>query len=666
MRATQNQQTRIMSENTEKKAGGSDGEEHADLVYVHEDILESAAKEAISEQAVDDGAYDKILANTPDIVRDLMKDVLAEKYANDLEEDDGDVVAALEPSAGGSGLGGGSALSRSMSQPIINDVAYPSTPTASHINVPGGFRRDFVIENGEDEPPTHAYTSLLQTILRGNSSVLYAWVEDGLASDDDSDDEDDMEEQQRYNMVFSSYTRNGLLRRGSDFANDDSVLASNGKTYFTLFKCFVATGVLFIPSGFRNAGLFAGTITIACVGLLSYYGMILLLKTRAFIEAGQPLDATPSTPLLSAEASQAVSQVLFPSKPVIINTFSQLGGKTIGRTGRRVVELSILFSQVGFCCVYISFIGNSLNDLYGHATKHADVVLDETNTTKPFPLWGYMALTIPIITPLTFIRHLKYFSIPNLIANFLVMTSLLYIMIQAIVVIGKHGVATNWDCSSDTVHTACLWINTSTFAMFLGSSVYVFEGITMVIPIQNSMKNKADLPGMLKAVTGSVTLLFCLFGGLSFYAYGQDTKPIIVDNLPMGGKAPVTYMYVLVALFMFPLMIFPAAQIIEKRFFLKMRRSGYKWQKNFIRTCLVIFCVGVSILAGPKVDKLVSIIGGLFCVPLAMIYPPIFFLKSGAAQDFWTEILPATCLMVMGISASCLSSYTAITHFNSD
>lgn len=119
-------------------------------------------------------------------------------------------------------------------------------------------------------------------------------------------------------------------------------------------------------------------------------------------------------------------------------------------------------------------------------------------------------------------------------------------------------------------------------------------------------------------------------------------------------------MFIVVAIFMFPLMLFPAAAIVEKYMFTKRRRSGKKWQKNTLRTFLVVLCGAVAVLSGNEINSMVAVIGGLFCVPLALVYPPLFYLRSGRAKSLTTQIIPAAINLICGILAALLSSGSAI------
>ena len=131
-------------------------------------------------------------------------------------------------------------------------------------------------------------------------------------------------------------------------------------------------------------------------------------------------------------------------------------------------------------------------------------------------------------------------------------------------------------------------------------------------------------------------------------------------NQPSSFRLVLSSMFIVVAIFMFPLMIFPAANILEKYLFEKQRRSGRKWAKNGLRTLLVVACATVAVLAGNSLDSLVAVIGGLFCVPLALVYPALFFLQSGCAKSFCRDVVPALFTLTFGILSSVLSAGSAI------
>lgn len=77
----------------------------------------------------------------------------------------------------------------------------------------------------------------------------------------------------------------------------------------------------------------------------------------------------------------------------------------------------------------------------------------------------------------------------------------------------------------------------------------------------------------------------------------------------------------------------------------------------------------MAILGGEQLDHMVSVIGGLCCTPLALVFPPLLHLYSGALDEttatFTTtgnKIYKAldVLLATFGISMGLLATYFAI------
>ena len=432
-------------------------------------------------------AYDNFVSNTADTVRDVAVEVAkaaVQEKITEASDSDGDYGS----------------LVRTASVPgIAHDPLYSDIPRPSNMAMPGGFRRNFV-SNGLQEEESDALdgesvrvdgvsavrkeVSMVRALLREHSTLLYSWVE-GIEYEED----DDLETPTR--LVF----RRALSTR-EEAASVDEHLVGDTRTKITLFKCYVATGILFLPSGFKGAGLAAAFVTVVVVSVLSVYSVCLLLRTKAFVEANG-MDSASSS-LLRSKSN--------------VTTLSALGERSMGKAGKYLVEFSTFFSQFGFCCVYFSFAGRTINSAFGLS----------------IPLRDFVIGAALFITPLTYIRHLAYFSIPNLIGTLFVVVGLLMITVNALVVIfARPDRDVDWSCRGDS-SSACLGINTETFLAFFGTCVYIFEGTTMVLPIQQSMKHPEHLSGISVKILSSIALMFCTFGGLNFYAFGQDTATIIL------------------------------------------------------------------------------------------------------------------------------------------
>ena len=73
--------------------------------------------------------------------------------------------------------------------------------------------------------------------------------------------------------------------------------------------------------------------------------------------------------------------------------------------------------------------------------------------------------------------------------------------------------------------------------MFFGTAVYAFEGIGVVLPIENQMRYPKDMGGPNGVLNTSMTLVVALYLAMGFYGYlkfGEDIEASITLNLPPG------------------------------------------------------------------------------------------------------------------------------------
>jgi len=71
--------------------------------------------------------------------------------------------------------------------------------------------------------------------------------------------------------------------------------------------------------------------------------------------------------------------------------------------------------------------------------------------------------------------------------------------------------------------------------LFFGAAIFAFEGITVVLPLENSMKNPGHFPKVLKFGMTIVTMLFFTMGVFGYIAIGDAVEPSITLNLPNTG-----------------------------------------------------------------------------------------------------------------------------------
>lgn len=91
--------------------------------------------------------------------------------------------------------------------------------------------------------------------------------------------------------------------------------------------------------------------------------------------------------------------------------------------------------------------------------------------------------TVPLLAPMVWVRKLKHYAVTNIIADILIVAPLMYIMSYEADMMRERGLGPKVE--------AFRW---ATCLPFFGTTVYSMEGISMIIPIEQSMKRKEDLP----------------------------------------------------------------------------------------------------------------------------------------------------------------------------
>ncbi|KAI8141706.1 transmembrane amino acid transporter protein-domain-containing protein [Fennellomyces sp. T-0311] len=502
--------------------------------------------------------------------------------------------------------------------------AQPSKSSVNSLKQPGGFRRHYVLTKAARQgktPPNFVTSSFVEFLCLyghfGGEDLSDGDEESSLSSWSSSDEEEQEEEGMAY--------RGNLISRGSYQATDNNSntngepslplpstsstkkypvqyhqlqaretmplmsrsrpgqtlqgKATPGKAMFLLLKSFVTTGVMFLPKAFYNGGLLFSTVGIIVWALISLWSFLLLVQTRLVVHA----------------------------------SFGDMGGVLYGPKMKMAVLVAITLSQIGFVCAYMVFVAENLQSL----------VLAFSKCRLLLPMHLLILAQSFIFIPLAMIRKIQRLSVFALIADVFIVIGLLYLFyydLKQLVVIGVGDVTLFWN----PIH----------FPLFIGTVAFTYEGIGLVIPITESMKEPQKFPSVLRRALMAITGLFISLGAISYLAFGEDVQTIILLNLP--SKDPmvssIQTLYSLAICLSIPLQLFPAIRIMENGLF--TTRSGknnavVKWQKNVFRVLIVFLCAWIAIVGSrDKLDKFVSLIGALFCIPLCFVFPPLFHIKA--------------------------------------
>lgn len=211
-----------------------------------------------------------------------------------------------------------------------------------------------------------------------------------------------------------------------------------------------------------------------------------------------------------------------------------------------LVKAIIILQQFGVCLTYFVFVANNLKEL----------VSDFFNVELSLSVCCLWQLVVYI--PLALIRNIRGFAVTNMIANLLILYSLVTLTSYAL-----------YTMSTGNGHPSQITaFNPDQFYLFVGTSAFVYEGLAaLVIPLQASVRPSIQegYKGVFfKTVTG-IIISYIIFAVINWMAYGDSVQTTLTLNLPDGTmKQTVQIAYCIAVAFSFPLQLFPAVQIIKQ------------------------------------------------------------------------------------------------------
>lgn len=484
-------------------------------------------------------------------------------------------------------------------------------PELSNIKMPGGLRRDYIRRTAGSPAPeqrtarpnygaTRAQTeppARQQPQFLANNFIEFLTLYGHFAGESLEDDDEVLGPDEYFSSdAYDDGTAEGEEREG-EWGEDSALLTpgkrkrrrkeqagkgSPGGAALLLLKSFVGTGVLFLPRAYLNGGMMFSNLVLLSIALLSFWCFILLVNTRLKVHA----------------------------------SFGGMGGKIYGNYFRNLINSSLVISQIGFSSAYIVFVSENLQAFVLAVTK-----------CRTFIDIKYMILMqMVVFLPLSLYRNINNIQKLALIADLFIVLGLVYLYYYDILTLANnHGIA-------DIIQ-----FNKDDWTLFIGTAIFTFEGIGLIIPIQSGMKDPAKFPRVLGVVMVAVTVVFISMGALSYAAYGSETKTVIILNMPQDNKLvnSVQFIYSLAILLSTPLQIYPAIEITSQQLFSRTGKYNpwIKWKKNVFRFFMVMLCAVIAWLGAGQLDKFVALVGSFACIPLVFVYPVSLIFTNNPCFD---------------------------------
>lgn len=405
----------------------------------------------------------------------------------------------------------------------------------------------------------------------------------------------------------------------------------------TIAKTYIGSGILFLPKAFSNGGVLFTVLAILTLSTLSGIAILHLVECRKFHPG----------------------------------SFGDIGERAIGKWGRQLVNISLVLTQMGFCCVYGSFVARNMLQVFNWGKCWLGSEW----------LWLLVYVQLLVFVPLSWIRNISSFNRTNQLGNLLIVGGLAGILIYCL---NQFSESTSKD-----IHLPMF--NSNSWALALGTVVYSFEGIGMVLPIVSSMseEGRERFPKIMMSTLAGITTMYLIVGIIPYAiiegVQGKVVQDAITLNLPNTfGSLIIVVAYCCALMFSFPLMLYPAIRITEEWiapwiFPLSMNEfqaknllindpmdngeaiidlpisespesqqtgveatpilslvpniasgkhsNAVKWRKNIFRSLIVLLVLTVSFGASNQLDNLCALVGSFACTPLAFLYPSVFHLK---------------------------------------
>ena len=204
----------------------------------------------------------------------------------------------------------------------------------------------------------------------------------------------------------------------------------------------------------------------------------------------------------------------------------------------------------------------------------------------------------------------------------------------------------------------------------IGFSVYTYEGIGVILPIQEVTADKSQYYKLLCITVTFIAILYIVFGEFTLLAWGSTedfNEPLITASLPE--ESIITYMVKILfsinLLFSYPLVIHPANLVIETWFFEGWAKTRKRqMSKNLSRSIVVAVSCVVALAVYDKLDLLLSLTGALTCIPVAFLIPAALHLKLIAqADEDKKAVIIDYAILAFGTIALFYCSYSAIMSF---
>jgi len=453
-----------------------------------------------------------------------------------------------------------------------------------------------------------------------------------------------------------------------------------------IVKGMVGPAILYLPHGFAQAGwivaipmLFASTALYlaSSASLLECWKVETANRKRMSVLEMKELKEVNShniveefdnefingAVVVDKSSSNTATATIIPTTP----SYPDLAYRAYGSRGETLVKIGIAAMQSGVCLTYLIFVPQNMR-----SSCRALFKVD-------LPPSVFLLAMVLVQIPLSWIQDIRHLTVTNALANGLIMygliTCLVFAFGNAIVptVEQESDEAEGGDDSIRGPFAEIIYkflnltpFNSSGWFLFIGTSVLLFEGsITLLIPLQEAVATPQDRQHFSKMYPNVILCIiwfYMFFGIFCWMSFGDDVHTVMTTSLPEGNALATTVQmaYSVAVMLTFPLQNYPSleitctaiAAVLQKvsttvtvrnsnRFIIRILQILQR--RKVLSSLMVCLLALIAILTMDRLDKVVSLMGGLLGCPLAFVFPPLIHNKlasatpaSGSSEDLYS------------------------------
>ena len=373
--------------------------------------------------------------------------------------------------------------------------------------------------------------------------------------------------------------------------SDDKSLISNLEAIAHFLQGNIGIGVLALPSAFSNAGVIGGSLGFILIAIICVHCMKMLVRS-----AHKVLKTRPGKDFIDYGETAELA-------------FQDAGGhwQKWSSSIKKLLNIFLCANTICGNSVYSLFIAQSIMPIINHYS------------TPKFKLLNYryyILMVLPFTIIMCFIRKLKYLSPFSTLANLIQFVDLgiifYYLFVDGFVFSSTFS-----------------WFGyLQKLPIFFGMALFAFEGISVVLPIENRMKNPGSMLGNTGVLNKSMSIVFILYSAMGvcgYLKYGKDVQATIIHNLPMnelGGQLIMATFSV--AIFIsYALQFYVIMEIIRKNL-LNPKWDGWSLELlDFLcRILLNLITFGIA-ASFSSLDLFVSLLGATKMTTISIMAPAL-------------------------------------------